>query len=472
MKAIAILAVIICCLLMFRVRRPYKAAIIILGTIVFTTVRVPYVPIDAANSMIAICFLISEFPNLKRLINNTKGTIVWRLMGLSLFTSLVVILTSPHLRDANSIRIFAQVSLFFSYFGLLYAFWCSREENNFKPILKITFWGLIVLTVFGVINYITKSADFVSLMMSDLKNAGMGGAGDEVGQHFTYEDRFRVQAMFANPFDYGYICVLIMLLHIYGYTRKMENKITFLITMICSGFGIFTCGCRTILFCFLIGISVYSLLAFKASKSLRIVLFLAFLIPVSYQTIPPVQEQIDKMMTMFEKNSDVGGSSVELRTLQYTTVLWYIQDSPWFGRGYGFFSQDLGWSKGSDYAMDSRLAGMEGVAMNKLLERGFIGLLLYAVFWISLIIFMFKNRSVSSPLTALGLSILAVYLSFANMTGELLSVYPTLLLLGFTIKAIEVKKVVPPPYVIYLNRKFETLVLSHIPCKTLNFARL
>lgn len=110
--------------------------------------------------------------------------------------------------------------------------------------------------------------------------------------------------------------------------------------------------------------------------------------------------------------------------------------------------------------------------MNKLLERGFIGLLLYAVFWISLIIFMFKNRSVSSPLTALGLSILAVYLSFANMTGELLSVYPTLLLLGFTIKAIEVKKVVPPPFVIYLNRKIETLVLSHIPCKTLNFARL
>lgn len=31
------------------------------------------------------------------------------------------------------------------------------------------------------------------------------------------------------------------------------------------------------------------------------------------------------------------------------------------------------------------------------------------------------------------------------MTGELLSVYPTLLLLGFTIKAIEVKKVAPPP---------------------------
>lgn len=170
------------------------------------------------------------------------------------------------------------------------------------------------------------------------------------------------------------------------------------------------------------------------------------MIPVSYQTIPPVQEQIDKMMTMFEKNSDVGGSSVELRTLQYTTVLWYIQDSPWFGRGYGFFSQDLGWSKGSDYAMDSRLAGMEGVALNKLLERGFIGLLLYAVFWISLIIFMLKNRSVSSPLTALGLSILAVYLPFANMTGELLSVYPTLLLLGFTIKAIEVKKVAPPPH--------------------------
>ena len=39
--------------------------------------------------------------------------------------------------------------------------------------------------------------------------------------------------------------------------------------------------------------------------------------------------------------------------------------------------------------------------------------------------------------TAFGISVVSSYLSFANMTGELLSVYPTLLLLGYVFKVID-----------------------------------
>ena len=39
--------------------------------------------------------------------------------------------------------------------------------------------------------------------------------------------------------------------------------------------------------------------------------------------------------------------------------------------------------------------------------------------------------------TAFGISVVSTYLSFANMTGELLSVYPTLLLLGYVFKVID-----------------------------------
>lgn len=41
---------------------------------------------------------------------------------------------------------------------------------------------------------------------------------------------------------------------------------------------------------------------------------------------------------------------------------------------------------------------------------------------------------------AFGISVLSVYLAFANMTGELLSVYPTLLLLGYVFKVIDNKR--------------------------------
>lgn len=437
MKTITIIAVLICCLLIFIVKRKYKIGIMLLGTMCFTVVRLS-LPFQMANSIIAACFIISEIPHLKTLINEAKGTIVWKLAGLATVMTIVTILFSPHLRTFNEIRYFLQGYLFFYYFGLIYSFWCFKDDVSLKPTLRITFIGLIVLTIFGLINYITKSADFVTVMEAGWKDNS--SLTVDIGEKFAESDRFRVMAMFENPFDYGYICIMMLLLHIYGLIRHLESKSVFLIVLACSIFGIITCGSRTVIFCTLIGISVFTLLTFRARKSIRAILLLLFIIPIAYQTVPPFQELMDNTFTMFDKNSRFEGSSVEMRTLQYATVFYYIQDSPLFGCGYNYFNEDLGWGEGRKYLKDSRLEGLEGVVMSYLLERGFVGLLLYLIFWISLIVFLFKNRNISKPATALGIAVLASYLSFANMTGELLSVYPTLLIMGFCVKVVINKK--------------------------------
>lgn len=422
---------------MFTLKRKYKIGIMLLGTLCFTAIKIN-LPFQQANHIICASFIISEIPHLKVLIKSAKGTIVWKLMGISILITLITILTSPHLSKFNDIRYYLQDYLFFYYFGLMYAFWCFQDEETIQPSLKITFVGIIILTFFGVANYITKTADFVTLMEDGWTNNNSSDI--DIGESYTTSDRFRVMAMFHNPFDYGYICIIILLLHIYGFTRGYENRTKLIVVLICTIFGILTNGSRTIIFCSFVGVSVYFLLAFKPKKTLRIILLCLFILPISYQLVPQVRDPIDKAFTMFDKNSDYEGSSIEMRTLQYATIFYYIQDNPLFGRGYKFFSIDLGWSEGRKYLKDDRLQGLEGVAMSYLLERGIIGYTLYLIFWISIVVYMFRNRKASKQATALGLSILAVYLSFANMTGELSSVYPTLLILGFCIKAIETKK--------------------------------
>lgn len=408
-----------------------------LSTMLFTVVRLN-LPFQAATSIIAACFIISEIPHLKSLCKEAKGTIVWKLMGVAILMTILTIIFSPHLSTFKEIRIFLQGYLLFYYFGLLYSFWCFKDEESIKPTLKITFVGILILTFFGVINYITQSADFVTVMESGWNNSY--DSDIDIGDRYQLSDRFRVMSMFENPFDYGYICILVLILHIYGLTKKFENKTFFGVVLVCSLFGIITCNTRTVILCTLIGVSVYMLLAFKTKKSIQIIFLSLFILPIAYQTIQPVQDLVDKTLTVFDKNSDITGSSLEMRELQYATVLYYIQDSPLTGRGYKFFNIDLGWGQGRKYLMDERLEGLEGVVMSYLLERGIVGLILYLFFWISLLVYMFKNRKMSRHLTALGISLLAVYLSFANMTGELLSVYPTLLILGFCIKNIEVKR--------------------------------
>lgn len=437
MKIIAIIAVYLCCALMFFVKREYKIAILLLSSITFTLVSPP-VPHYSAPAVLSLCFLVSEIPHLIKLIKGSRKSIVWKITGIVLLSIIITILSSPHLSDKNVAYYYFQGEFLCKYLVLVYSFWSFKDINSLKPTLKVTFWGLIVLTVFGVFNYLSKTADFVNAMMEGVVSDLKGPSGSDAGNYFTYADRFRVQAMFSNPFDYGYICVLMLILHLYGYTQHLEKLKAFVVVVACTLFGIIFCGCRTILFCTLIGLSIYLLLAFKTQKRLKIVLVTLFIIPIAYQTIPEVQEQTDKMLTVFNKNSQVEGSSLEMRSVQYATVLLYINDNPWLGRGYGFFNQDLGWGEG--IIVDERLAGMEGVVMSLLLEHGIIGLILYLIYYVSLIMYFIRNREISKPLSALGISLIAVYLSFANMTGELLSVFPTLCCVGFVLKTLNTEE--------------------------------
>lgn len=440
MKAIAIIAVLICCLLMFVVRREYKAGILIMGTIVFTVVSIPAVPFHDANILLPLSFLLSEVKHLNAMIRSTRGKLIWNLMGIAILLSVLTIIASPHLRDAESLRFFVQGELFFKYFVLLYAFWAFSNEESIKPTLRVTFYAMIVLTAFGVLNSVTKSADFVSIMTQGAAKTTVSSNGDDAGQVFMTSDRFRVQAMFLSPFDYGYICILMLLLHIYGFIHKYETKLEFLVVASCCIFGILSCGCRTNIFCALIGVSVFFLLAYKLGKSVRLSLLAIFLASISYMCVPAVQEIFDNMMTMFDKNSNVTGSSMELRAVQYAAVLYHIQDNPLLGCGYQYFLIDMGWGQGREFLLDPRLAGLEGVIMNYILERGFIGVFLYLLFYISILYYFYTNRKKASMSIAFGISVLSVYLAFANMTGELSSVYPTLLLLGYVFKVIDNKR--------------------------------
>lgn len=46
-------------------------------------------------------------------------------------------------------------------------------------------------------------------------------ASDMSGSYYTDSDRFRVQAMFPNPFDYGYICLMVLVLFEYFRGEKL-----------------------------------------------------------------------------------------------------------------------------------------------------------------------------------------------------------------------------------------------------------
>jgi O-antigen ligase len=430
MKIIAIIVTLVCCGLMFYLKREWKAALLVMGAMTLTLVNIPGIPLRNANLLLQAAFLLSEWRDIPRYFNRLRYTpYLWISLLIVCFSALLATLTSPY----TGIKETLKSELLFKYFAIVYAFWSIKDEKSLKPILRISIYCLIVLTFFGVLNYMTKSAMFVNAVTE-----GKTNIYDDValGDVYTESSRFRVQSMFQYGFDYGYICAAILLLHLHGWYRHLESKRDFLIALTCCLFGILICGCRTVWMSAALSIACYSMWAFQLSRNVMYGIVAMILMILSYLTIPAVEEKVNQVTDIFAENSETEGSSIELRMSQYGYVLIHAEGHEWLGLGKGYWEHT--------YVKDREsirgLYGVESVILQHLLERGIIGLVLWAAFYTIIFLYFWRNRKRRKKLTGLGASILTLYLLFSIGTGELGSVYPTMLLLGFVIKAIEYQK--------------------------------
>lgn len=431
MKIIAIIVTIICCCLMFVVRRETKAALLVMGAMTLTLVEVPGVPLYKANLLLQVSFLVSEWDQLLRhIMLLRKRPWLAGLLLLACFTALLAALTSPYV----GVFSFLRSELLFKYFALAYAFWAVRGEKSLEPMLRVTLCCLIVLTIVGVINYLSRSAYVVNALTAGRTSTVYEDIA--LGDVYTESSRFRVQSLFRSPFDYGYTCLLILLLHLYAWHRRMENWQMFAVAMVCSLFGIITCECRVVWISSILSVGFFYLWSFPLNRNVVIGILAIFLFIISYSTIGVVERKVDKLTDIFKENPRVSGSSINLRMAQFKMTLRLIEGQEALGRGQGYFSKS--WA--NDIGNVEGLQGLESVVFHHLLERGVIGFVLWVVFYAWLFYVFWRDRKRYMLLTGLGLSILIAYLSFAVGTGELRSVYPTLLLLGVVLKVLEHKK--------------------------------
>ena len=431
MKIIAIIVTLACCCLMFYVKREWKAALLIIGTMTLTLVEIPGIPLHKANLLLQASFLLSEWNQLQQY---TKK--LWRmphLAGLLILVSvsaLLAALTSQYIGITETIK----SELLFKYFALAYAFWAVKDEKSLKPVLQVSLYCLIVLTFFGVLNYINKNAVFVNALTEGKTSKIYEDVA--LGDVYTESDRFRIQSMFKSAFDYGYICAAILLFHLHGLYRHLESKRNFIIAFVCCSFGILMCGCRIVWAGAVLSIVCYSMWVFHLSRNVMYGMIALILLIISYNTVPAVEDKVNKVTDVFVEDSETKGSSIQMRMIQYATVLIYTEGNEWLGLGKGYWSHT--------YAEDPEsvrgLYGIESVTLSYLLERGIVGLILWVASYTVLFLYFWRNRKKRKALTGLGASILTLYLVFSIGTGELGSVYPTMLLLGMVMKMIESKK--------------------------------
>ena len=429
MRVLSLLLVFICAILMFLVRREYKLAIIFMSTVLLTLV--PIGSISATTALI-LFFWLSELRNIKIHWKRLLNSVLLPFAVLSLLTFLISAITSKNLHSFSSLVHFGLSEVITKQFAVLYGFIALRKLKSIKPLLLVSFVSLIILTLFAFSNFISGESAVVNEFYKETL----------VDYDFISASRFRVQATFVNPFDYGYICVLLALLHLYGGMTGLESFSMMIVAELCCLFGVVTCNCRTIIFCYLLCMVVYySAMQRNHQKKLILLLSIVMVFGIA-QFIPSIKQILDYTFTIFNTSSQVQGSSLGMRMVQLATVLNYMRGHFLFGRGIYFFNLDLGWENGSILAADSDLFGLEGIYLNLLLERGIIGFLIYLASIFLLFRFIIRYRKLGRRIFALGLSLLVLYVAFSFMTGELLSTTPTYLIIGYVIAVLRNRRLI------------------------------
>lgn len=431
MKFVAIIVTLVCCGLMFFVKREWKAALLVMGAMTLTIVNIPGIPLHKANYLLQAFFLLSEWNHLHYYFRSLWHTSYLRNLLLLVSGSTLLAAFTTQYVETNE---FLQSELLFKYFALAYAFWAVKKEKSLKPVLQVSLYCLIVLTAFGALNYIQKDAMFVNALTEG--KTSMIQEDVSLGDVYTESSRFRVQSMFKSAFDYGYICAALLILHLHGWYRGLEGKIAFAIALACCSFGILICGCRIVWVSAIFSLACYSMWVFQMNRNVMYGMIAMILMIMSYATIPAVEDKVNKVTDVFVEDSETSGSSIALRMSQYMYVLVYTEGNEWLGLGKGYWAH----SYAEDKESVSGLYGVESVILQNLLEQGIIGLILWATFYSIIFFYFWRNRTKRKAITGLGASTLTLYLVYSIGTGELGSVYPTMLLLGMTMKMIESKK--------------------------------
>lgn len=430
MSALFYLILGVICVSMFFIDKNKKYVLLLINYICLTPITIPGVPFGNSIFIVPICFFISELKNFTNDYHNLSSYIK-KILLIMIIATIILQINSPHYNNStfNTIRLIIS-ELITKYFVIAYAFISIKNFDEFQKISKGLYYALIILTIFGILNLITHS----SILLNSL--------GFESSLVDT--DRFRVQALFANPFDYGYTCILLLYIITLLYNKRIMTIKKYYISLVCCIFGIVACGSRSVILTAIISYLIYIILAKSFSKKLYILVIATILSIASYNFIPGVNEKVNQTLSIFTDSSGnkVEGSNLDMRETQYLTTLFYIKDNPLFGRGKDFFNIDLGWkdiNENRDLVITD-LAGLEGVVMSLLLERGLAGVLFYFIFYITIFFKFIKYKKYDKETSCVGISIIIAYMFFANSNGELNSVGPTLLICGALLHILETKK--------------------------------
>ena len=389
-------------------------------------------PVISFHRFLVYVLIITELINLKRFIADfksfpLKNSILFLLFGvwcIGFFDN----------RHGTLLNLYRSTDIFIQTFFVVFLGYRNFiKKSEWQKMVKFFLITSIILCFYGLYNYLTKSNPYDAFITAQFP-------GDSFFDQY-FEDlntRFRINSFVFHPIFYGYLLSILFLLSLYCFSFLKRNKNLCLLAITIIFINLILCNSRTPLFAFFIGLIVFITMAFQGIIKIKI-LMLGIVIGAAVYCIPVVNEKINNTIDVFETGGNkVEGSSVDMRMIQLLASYNEFLESPFFGNGFYYISENLGVTANpQESTSDSELQGLESHIYSLLIEQGVIGILTNVIFFFTIITYFLNRRSLNKQVAALGLSIILMFLIYIIGTGSMGTWIITMGITGIIIKYLE-----------------------------------
>lgn len=312
------------------------------------------------------------------------------------------------------------------------------KEQDWEKILKFLKFSSVILCLYGVFNWITRSNPYDSFITSVYETKSFSESYLNLSEQGY---RFRISSFIAHPIAYGYVASILFLC-IFSTLHKLKRKFFSISVLFLLVINIFMTNSRTPLLSCIIGFLIYVLMVYNLKSKLKIFFITLIIGAFSYSTIPFFSEKIDNIVDIFATGGvNADGSSLDMRVVQFGASYMEFSRSSILGNGFYYIEENLGWSNtNEERTSESEFAGFESYVFNLLIEAGLIQIVIVIIFYLVLFRYFYKARIHSKEYAGLGISITSMFLFFIITTGVLGTWIITMTILGILIKLIKINR--------------------------------
>lgn len=423
MKYIVFAFLFFCCYKIFKEKGINKFIWFITGMLMINS---SYSPIIQSNShyTLAITFFFSLFFDSSFKIS-LKNYPITGLSIIILITYILIALSCNwqpiHLSIYNAILNYS-ISFFMLFTGY-YAISNNKDYDLFikkmKPILLIT-------AIYGLICYILKDNPYNKLI-------GISDIG--INYDFFETNRgYRIAAFSKTSNPHAHLLTVLSFVII----NRERNKFTYTLVIL-SLLNLLLSDSRAPLADLIILVISYFLLTKGLSRKIKTICAGGVILLLLMQ-IPFISTFTDKLVMKItdtfaaEGETEVTGSSIALRLTQIESAWQYFIQKPFFGHGFGFYTEKIFIAKTSN----NGLWGMESYLLWLLVEQGIFMIILAFLFYSKILSCIIKYNHISYYKVPLTLAIVLIFHILLNRPTDVYEYF--LPFIGIGIKLLQINK--------------------------------